>query len=78
LKRVESFRLLAPYLDDPALRAEAAAAIVQIAPALVESEDSIALKMALETIAESGPNETLRTRAAQTARRIPERRRRAP
>ena len=67
LKTVESFRLLAPYLDDPDLRTEAASGVVQIAPALAAG-DAGALKSALEKIAATVANADLRDRALQAAK----------
>jgi hypothetical protein len=71
LKKVESFRLLAPYLEDPNLRTEAASAVVQIAPALAKGEDAGALKTALEKIAATVANTDLRDRALKVAKTIP-------
>jgi HEAT repeat protein len=71
LTTAESFRLLVPYLDDPALRTEAAAGIVQIAPALAKGEEAGALRAALEKIVREVANEDLRNRAAQAAKAIP-------
>jgi HEAT repeat protein len=70
LKDIRSFRLLAPYLDDPALHNEAAVAIVQIAPALLQEEPA-ALKEALEKIAATATSPDIRQQAAQIAGRIP-------
>jgi HEAT repeat protein len=67
LKRVESFRLLRPWLDQPDLQTEAALAVVQIAPALLDSEDSAALKSALDTIAATAKNPDIRGRALKLA-----------
>jgi HEAT repeat protein len=61
LKTVGSFQLLAPYLEDPNLRTEAASAIVQIAPALAKGVDAGALKTALEKIAASVTNTVAKT-----------------
>jgi HEAT repeat protein len=71
LKTVESFRLLAPYLEDARLRTEAASAVVQIAPALAKGEDAGALKATLEKIAVTVANADLRGRALQVAKTIP-------
>ena len=71
LKTVESFRLLAPYLEDARLQTEAASAVVQIAPALAKGEDAGALKTALEKIAVTVGNADLRGRALQVAKTIP-------
>ncbi len=70
LRTVESFRLLAPYLDDPNLRTEAAAGVVQIAPALATGSDAGALKAALEKIAATVANADLRDRALRAAKTI--------
>jgi hypothetical protein len=70
LKTVESFRLLASYLDNPELRTEAASGVVQIAPALAKGTEAGALKTALEKIAGTVANADLRDRALQVARTI--------
>ena len=70
LKTIESFRLLAPYLDDDSVRIEAAAGIVQIAPALAKREDEAALKAALEKIAATVTTADIRGRALQVAKTI--------
>jgi len=70
LKRPESFRLLLPMLDQPDVQAEAAIAVVQVAPALVDSEDSAALKNALEKIAATSNNPDLRGQAVKLAQSI--------
>lgn len=67
LKRPESFRMLSQWLDQPDLRNEAELAVIQIAPALMDSEDSAALKTALEKIAASADNPDIRTQAAKLA-----------
>ena len=73
LKTVESFRLLVPYLDDGNLQVEAALAVVQIAPALAKTEDSPAVKAALEKAATTVHNPDIRNRAAEVAKTIPDR-----
>jgi HEAT repeat protein len=73
LKVIESFRLLAPYLDNPDLRTEAAVAVVQIAPALAKDERAGAVKAALEKIAAEAATAELRERASLAARKIPPR-----
>jgi HEAT repeat protein len=70
LKRVESLRLLLPWLDAPDLQTEAAMAVVQIAPALVNSEESAALKSALERIVATAKNPDIRARALKLAQSI--------
>ena len=71
LKTVESFRLLAPYLDDPSVRNEAALGIIQIAPALVTTGESAAVQRALQSIAATAPDNELRNRALQAAKSAP-------
>jgi HEAT repeat protein len=73
VKQMESFRLLAGYLGDPALQNEAALAVVQIAPALAKHEEAAVLKEALEKIAATATDAELRNRAARIARTIPTR-----
>jgi HEAT repeat protein len=70
LKRLESFRLLLPWLDQPEVQAEAELAVVQIAPTLVDSQDSAALKSALEKIAATTKNPEMRGQAAKLAQSI--------
>jgi hypothetical protein len=69
LKTAESFRLLASYLSDASVRAEAASGIVQIAPALATGEDAVAFKAALEKAAAAMPAQE-RERALQVAKSI--------
>ncbi len=71
IKLPESFRLLSQWLDQPELRNEAELAVVQIAPALVDSKDSAALKTALEKIAASADNPDIRAQAAKLAQSPP-------
>ncbi len=70
VKQAASFRLLAPYLNDPSLQTEAAIALLQIAPAAqaVEPEAWLA---ALERIAATANNAELRGQAAKLAAAIP-------
>jgi HEAT repeat protein len=70
LKLAESFRLLLPWLDQPDLQAEAGIAVVQIAPALLDSEDSPALKRALETIATTTKDHEIQEQATKLAASI--------
>jgi len=70
LKTEESFRLLVPYLDDPAVRTEAASGVVQMAPLLAKSESAEALKSALVTISQTVTNDELRDRARQLANTV--------
>jgi HEAT repeat protein len=70
LKRPESFRLLSLWLDQPELQKEAGLALVQIAPALLDSADSAPVKKALEKIAATASNADVRTQAAKLAQTI--------
>lgn len=70
LKRPESFRLLSRWLDQPGLQNEAGLAVVQIAPALVDSQDSAAVKKALERIAATTSNADIGAQAAKLAQSI--------
>jgi len=71
LKTMESFRLLRPYLEEPGLGVEAAAAIVQIVPALSRQEDASVIKEALERIVATVNNADIRSQAAKFADSIP-------
>jgi HEAT repeat protein len=71
LPHIESLRLLVPYLDDPALQAEAAAAVVQIAPTLAKLADAAPLKAALEKIVATVQNADIRDQAAKIAKTMP-------
>ncbi len=71
LKRPESFRLLSNWLDRPGLQNEAGLALVQIAPALVDSKDSAAVKKALSKIAATASNADVRIQAAKLAQTPP-------
>jgi HEAT repeat protein len=71
LKSVESFGFLLPWLDQPDLRTEAALAVVQIASALVHSEDAAPLKSALERIGATATNPDIRARALKLVQSIP-------
>ncbi|MDO8542634.1 MAG: DUF1080 domain-containing protein [Opitutaceae bacterium] len=70
-RHVESFRMLQPYLDDPAVKTEAALAVVQIAPALLNSDQGLAVKLMLTKIAASGPDEDTRKKATRVAKGLP-------
>ena len=70
LKDIESFQLLAPYLDDKEVQNEAAAAIIQIAPALRQT-DPAALKQVLDKIASGTTSADLRAKAGKLANSIP-------
>ncbi len=71
----ESLELLALYLEDASLREEAAAAIVQVAPAL-RQDDPGALREALERVATTAQGKDLRNQAAKLAKTIPSQARR--
>jgi len=62
LQTLASFRLVAPYLEDPDVQNEAAMAIVQMAPAL-KPDDSAALQEALAKIAARVKNADIRNAA---------------
>ena len=69
LRHPDSVPLLRPYLDDPAVRAEAALAVVQVAPALLNRKDLAGeLKQVLARIAAEEKDEDVRRRAARLAR----------
>jgi HEAT repeat protein len=71
LKTVGSFQLLLPYLDNPDLRTEAVAGVIQIAPALTNGETAGAVKTALEKIAITVDNADLRDQAFKVLEAIP-------
>ncbi|MGH7971469.1 MAG: family 16 glycoside hydrolase [Limisphaerales bacterium] len=70
LSTTESLRLLIPYLDNPDLRTEAAAGIVQITPALSKSDSAEIMKPALEKIAMTVANADLKARAGRLAKTV--------
>jgi HEAT repeat protein len=70
LKTAQSLQILVAYLDDSKLRVEAGTAIVQIAPALAQSENPSSLKMALEKISDTASNAELQSRARQLVKTI--------
>lgn len=65
------FRLLAPSLEDPALRIEAAHALMKIAPTLTASPVAAEAAAALRRIAADPGDATLRKQAAELARTFP-------
>jgi hypothetical protein len=67
LRRPEAVPMLQPYLDDPEVKAEAALAIVQVAPALAGPKQAAALKGVLERIAATDKDEDVRRKAARLA-----------
>jgi HEAT repeat protein len=68
LKRPEAVKMLDPYLKDPAVRTEAAMALVQIAPVLLRAKRAGDLQPKLEQIAATEEDEAVRRKAAQLAR----------
>ncbi|MBL9209128.1 MAG: DUF1080 domain-containing protein [Opitutaceae bacterium] len=69
LRHPDALRLLRPYLDDPAVRSEAALAVVQVAPALGNTvKGGGEAKELLTRIAASEKDEDVRRRAARLAR----------
>ena len=70
LKRMESFRLLWPWLNQPELQAEAGIAILQIAPALTNTAEPAELRHALQTIAATAKTPELREKATALAQTL--------
>jgi hypothetical protein len=68
VKQIEALKMLQPYLDDPAVKSEAALAVVQIAPALVNSEHRDVVRSMLEKIAAAEKDEDTRRMAARAAK----------
>lgn len=68
LRRVEAVEMLRPYLDDPAVQAEAALALVQVASALPAASQIGGLKALLERIAATDKDEDVRRSAARLAK----------
>lgn len=67
-KRPETLVLLEPYLDDSEVKAEAALAVVQVAPAIVGAREGGPVKALLARIAASDPDEDTRRKAARLAK----------
>lgn len=65
VKRIEAFRLLVPYLDNPAVKTETALAMVQIAPPLVKRADADVVRTTLQRIAHDEKDPDVRARAAR-------------
>lgn len=65
VKRIEAFRLLVPYLDNPAFKTETALAMVQIAPVLLRRADADVVKTSLQRIAHDEKDLDVRSRAAR-------------
>jgi HEAT repeat protein len=71
VKHIAAFNLLQPYLDDPAVATEAALAIVQIAPSLLNTKEGHAVEAVLGKIATSEKDEDTRRKAARAAKGLP-------
>ena len=67
LRRAEAVALLQPYLEDDDVRAEAALALVQIAPALANTPHAATLRPLLERVAAREADEDVRRKAARLA-----------
>lgn len=65
VRRVEALRLLAPYLTNDAVRTEAALAVVQIAPALLNGANAAETRRVLGQIAANERDAGVRARAAE-------------
>jgi hypothetical protein len=68
LKRIESLRWLRAHFDDPAVQTEAARAVLQLAPALVDSPRASEVANVLAHLAASAADPDVRQKAAQAAR----------
>ena len=68
LRHPEALRLLRPYLTDPAVRAEAALAVVQVAPYLGATDQAGTLKEMLAAIVAAEKDEDVRRRATRLLR----------
>ncbi len=68
LRRIEAVQMLQPYLDDADVKAEAAFAVVQVAPALAGAKNAAAIKGVLERIAATDKDEEVRRKAARLAK----------
>ena len=71
LKRIEAVQILQRYLDDPTVQTQAALAVVQIAPALLNSERGAEIKQVLERIVATAKDEDARRNAARVAKGLP-------
>lgn len=65
LRRIESLRLLEPYLQIDAVKTEAALAVVQIAPALLGGANAAATRGVLEKIVTTERDADVRARATE-------------
>ncbi len=64
-RRIESFRMLQPYLEVPAVQTEAALAVVQVAPPLLGGSEGAAVKAVLQRIAETEKDADVKAKAAR-------------
>ena len=71
LKRIEGLRMLQPYLDDSAVKTEAALAVVEIAPALAATKDAADLRRVLDQIVRSTEDADVRRKAGKMAKSLP-------
>ena len=71
VKRIESFRLLLPYLDDPELMSEAGAALIQLTPSLLAANHGEAVREALKKVVATGKSQDLREKARRLLESIP-------
>jgi HEAT repeat protein len=65
VRRAEALRLLEPYLEIDAVKTEAALAVVQVAPALLNGANATETRRVLEKIAASERDADVRARAAE-------------
>ncbi|MES2692314.1 MAG: HEAT repeat domain-containing protein [Verrucomicrobiota bacterium] len=63
VRKVEALRMLQPYLDIPAVKTEAALAVVQIAPALLGGAQAASVKAILERIAKEEKDADVKAKA---------------
>ena len=70
MSSAESLRMILPYLDDTRVRAEAAAAALEIAPALIGTCGA-EVRMAMERIVALPDQPALREKAADLLKRLP-------
>jgi HEAT repeat protein len=68
LRRFEAVQMLQPYLDDPAVKTEAALALVQVAPGLLSTQHGDTVKRLLEKVAAGEKDEDTRRKAARVAK----------
>lgn len=63
VRRIEAYRLLEPYLELPAVKTEAALAVVQIAPALLAGRDGAEVRAMVQRIAETAEDADVKAKA---------------